>query len=246
MRQTVRAVSLVVVTAMTITLGGHGALAAETVLAADSAPAPAQAGVEVKVAEIGGGDAIVSTTVRDESGVEGTADVLVLDDEVAAVVVEATLEDDEVLADTFLVDDFELSADGLYTVRLRSASTGEVAVVDELMVTQQALPAILILIAKVGVSWAIRTAVYNSVRKYVLGMSASRIAHIMASKHNWAAVGGTNKTRVADLMAQAVSKGSRTVRANHIDYVWKYNNSYNIVVRTSRGGAVSNGWVARR
>lgn len=244
MSQALRAVCVVLVATLVMTLGGHGAIAAETVLSAEREPIPA--GVEVQVEELGEGDAVVSTDLEDASGVEGAADVLVVDDEVAGVLVEATLEDGEVIEDVFLVDDFVLAEDGEYSVTLRSASTDEVAVIDESMVSQQALPAILVLIAKVGVSWAIRTIVYNSARKYALGLAASRWAHILASKHNWAAIGGTSKTKVADLMAKAVANGSRHVYKNHIDYVWKYNSRYNVVTRTSRSGHISNGWVTRR
>lgn len=63
----------------------------------------------------------------------------------------------------------------------------------------------------------------------------------MASKHNWSRV-TTSKDKIADLMSQAMTRGTRSASATHVDSVWKDGN-HTVVVRTSTKGHISNGWI---
>ena len=82
----------------------------------------------------------------------------------------------------------------------------------------------------------------NAAWKDALSLNAPEWTHVVAPKHNWKLVGGTDKTKVADLMGRAVANGKATKARDHIEYTWGYQGR-TIVVGTSLGGHVSNGWV---
>ena len=63
----------------------------------------------------------------------------------------------------------------------------------------------------------------------------------MASKHNWSRLAKT-KDQIADLMAGAVANGTRSTARDHIDFTWVHRGQ-TIVVRTSKSGVISNGWI---
>jgi len=100
-------------------------------------------------------------------------------------------------------------------------------------------------IARVAVTAATRAAAVQStitaLRQQILSFSANRWSHIMDPKHNWSRL-ANSRTEIASLMSQTVAHGTRNSSSKHFDYVWTHRGQ-TIVVRTSREGHISNGWI---
>ena len=140
-----------------------------------------------------------------------------------------------------------------FSARLRATSSGETLQIDTTVVQQQALPVLLILgaLARLGIKYAIgwygKTQVKKAVKSYLLNnISASKLAHIMAPKHNWSAVGARSREQVAELMGRAMAE------SKHIPYGtsgssmmarWQHAGRTIEVTYAKNGGKVSNGWV---
>lgn len=216
-------------------------------------PHPSEAGVvedaevTTEVEVIDDTTSLVTIDVPESSGVEGSVEVLVTDDTPEEVAIEAIDEDGEEVGDTFSVEDLTVYGEEDFAATIRSESTGESVTVDTTQAQEQALPAILVVLAVKGLQIALKQAskkaIQDAAKKYVLSLNKDKWAHIMASKHNWSRV-TTSKDKIADLMSQAIANGSRVKdpSGKSYTYTWNYG-KHTIQVRTSTGGEISNGWI---
>ncbi|MGW9159656.1 hypothetical protein [Microbacterium sp. NPDC055665] len=175
----------------------------------------------------------------------GTTDVEVVNDVPESIVIDVIDDDGTEIASSFTVETLTGASTDAFVVSIRSDETGELTVIDTALVTQQALPAIVVALVISGIKAALKqgtkAALQAAAKKQILALNANSWKHIMQSKHNWSRV-TTSKDKIADLMSQAMSNGTRKASANHVDFTWKYG-SHTIVVRTSSSGHISNGWI---
>lgn len=188
----------------------------------------------------------VSLEVDDSAGTAGEVEVSLVSGVPESIEVEAVLTDGFQASDSFTVVSYrELDSDH-FEATLHSENEGKTFTFDTSKAEQQALPVILVILARIGLQVALKkyskVALQKAVTKYALSLNASKWRHIMAKKHKWPSVGATNKNKVADLMGKAIANGRSTKSRAHIEYQWKYKGK-TIVVRTSTSGHVSNGWV---
>jgi hypothetical protein len=228
-------------------------LAAVVILPSSISPAAASTevtgqaqGIEVSVAAESPTEGVVSAEVTEVSGITGTADIEVTGGLPESIDVVAEESDGSEVSDSFLVEEFTTIDKTNFSATLRSVETGESFEINTTLAQQQALPIILVILARIGLQAAMKQfskiAIQTAAKKYALSLNAAKWGHIIKPSHKWTSVGATNKTKVADLMGKAIANGKATKARDHIEYVWKYQGK-TIVVRTSKAGHVSNGWV---
>jgi hypothetical protein len=234
MRQTRIASSLGIVIAASVVIAGTTGLAAPP-------PSPESPAVDITTEIVGESTEIVTIDVPAELGVESTTEIQVVDDTPEKIAVTAVDERGEEISDSFIIESFELVTAEAFVAVLRSEVTGDSTVIDTTRVQQQVVPAILVAVIVHGVRIFAVAVAKEAAKRFVLGLSAQRWAHIMAPKHNWSRLAKT-KEEIADLMADAVANGTRSTAKDHIDFTWVHRGQ-TIVVRTSRNGEISNGWI---
>ncbi|WP_160298602.1 hypothetical protein [Microbacterium sp. SA39] len=203
--------------------------------------APDSPEVEITTELVDESTDIVTIDVPAEMGIESTTEMRVVDAVPESIAVTAVDDRGEALSDSFVVESFEQVTTESFIAVMRSEVTGESSVIDTTQVQQQALPAILIAVIVHGVRIFAVAAAKEAAKRFILGFSTQKWAHIMVSKHNWSRLAKT-KDEIADLMAGAVANGTRTQATNHIEFTWAHRGQ-TIVVRTGLDGQISNGWI---
>lgn len=234
MRQTRIAPSLGIMIAASVVIAGTTGFAAPP-------PGAESPGVDITTEFVGESTEIVTIDVPAELGVESTTEIQVVDSAPEKIAVAAVDERGEEISDSFIVESFEQITTEAFVAVLRSEVTGESTVIDTTRVQQQVLPAILVAVIVHGVRIFAVAAAKEAAKRLILGFSAHKWAHIMVPKHNWSRLAKT-KDEIADLMAGAVANGTRSIATHHIDFTWAHRGQ-TIVVRTSRNGEISNGWI---
>jgi len=214
--------------------------------AADTPPVGSGADVQVTTEFVDPANGVVVVEVPEETGVEGTTEVAVVGRVPESVVVDAVDDRGKPIGDSLAVESITVIDSENFIATVRSETTGEIAVIDTTQAEQQIIPVIVVALVKVGIKAALKhgskAAIQSAAKKQIIALSSHKWKHIMASKHNWKRL-AKSKSQVADFMSRALTNGKRTPSAKgHIDFIWKYGN-HTIVVRTSKSGHISNGWI---
>lgn len=204
----------------------------------------------VDVDAVGG---TVTTSVEAE-GIESSVDVVTdsdapLDELIQSVTVEAVVDGEDIESE-LLVRDFTYLGDEAFAATLEDAQSGETIEVSSAQVNAQAFPILWVLglLARVGIKAAIKqigkSKIKKATSKYLLQKAnANTWKHIRAKKHNWGKIGGTSRSKIANLMSRAMANGKHSKRgANGMQAVLPYKGKYIVVTYAKKGGKISNGW----
>lgn len=145
---------------------------------------------------------------------------------------------------------FTYLGDEAFTATLEDAQSGETIEVSSAQVNAQAFPILWVLglLARVGIKAAIKqigkSKIKKATSKYLLQKAnANTWKHIRAKKHNWGKIGGTSRSKIANLMSRAMANGKHSKRgANGMQAVLPYKGKYIVVTYAKKGGKISNGW----
>lgn len=215
-----------------------------TGFAAAPASASASESVQSTTNVVDDSTSVVTVDVPASSGLEGTAEVRVVDalpEEISVDVVDA---DGQAIVDTVIVEDITVSSAENFVATVRSLATGETTIIDTAKAQQQIAPIIVALVGlgiKAALKIGTKAAIKEAAKKSLLALNKEKWNHIMASKHNWSRL-AKNKDEIANLMADAMANGTRSAAKDHVDFTWVHKGQ-TIVVRTSKGGHISNGWI---